>query len=335
MGATPGGAAGLQNKTFPWNKNRSTIQKGVPLKKLKKFIRQKPFSFVIFGMSLLEILIALGLTSGLILLDVKRREKNQISSHRQIAEESIAGLEVSLRSWLRRRNTIEKSFKDTEVVDPVTTISAREGSVAASDNAITKITLDVGSTTGTPVLSQATVNGVTLVGPPLQGSTTGEITSIDPAGLVYIRTMWVENFRPSPDKPETGISDLKVLLWKFSEQTDELDCATLNNCERQVLTIPITTEVTTVPAAGGATATVTVQRGNSEDTGRLNCRDTPMTAIDGPTGPGCRANEVFVLTNNLAPGAAGCNLSGNSDPAKPAKQTTVGCQMGQCCRLVQ
>ena len=103
------------------------------------------------------------------------------------------------------------------------------------------------------LLDQGTaIDGVSLIGPPAPNYP-GGIRSLDGAGWVYIRRMWLENFQlDDPGTPEltepnrtrdetTGSADLQVVIWQFTNRIDKpsLDCVTESNCVRKLLTFPL------------------------------------------------------------------------------------------------
>ena len=293
------------------------------------------------GMNLIELMIALGLTSGLVVMDLERQRGAQVTAQRQLASESQGELESMLKDWLRRENVIANSFG--RGATPVRvyaadgtppTIAAREADAALDDAfAIGAIRLAVGAD---ELISQRSIGGVTLIGmgPASDTSDSDNLEairrdSIDGNGLVFIRAMWIQDFQPYAEidvddggdvgilsgsvggtvSRQMGSANLKVLTWKFSESS-QLNCLTGNNCERQVFTLPL--ELRLQEGIGGDM--------EAHD-GNFGIQCEALRTINVETSPNCDDGDFFRLRQWVDTDASAV--------------FSVGRHTGQCCRFVQ
>lgn len=312
------------------------------------FIRLQNFR----GVSLVELMIGLGLTSGLVLMDLQRQKNNQIVTRSQLATESVSGLRNSLRNWLRQGGTIENSFgwrvmaedaplNKVRIIAGTPTNFARESNDAVIDtNAITGIRLQG----GVNILIQREVDGVRLIGP-VDG--TG-IRSLDNSGWVYIRTMWIQDFQQYSERNtiiddggrdrmarlRRGTANLKVLIWRFTNMMENpgLNCVANNNCEREVITLPL--DLRTF-VNGDAAFGSTPGRGEIFD-GTFGLQCGPTNSISTGDAFNCEGNQFFDVTEELCkvPIAAGSNERRPcaEDGSEPM---SIGERLGRCCRFVQ
>ena len=294
------------------------------------------------GVSLVELLVAMGLTSGLVLMDLERQQNTQVNTNRQMASESLVGVETDLRNWLRQEGTIEESFGNgvgakrvlIHTGDPLPTVFDREADINGN-LAITSIRIiEEGSTTPIEVLSQGSPQGSSVLF--LGHGEGGNIRSLDGRGWAYIRTMWIQEFQaydePSANTdgddgstPETelrrGSANLKVLIWKFTNLLENpgYDCITNNNCEREVLTIPLDLRVVkTANSAEGQNNVDAVVDGTFGLSCRILAVAIKVEDLDDP----CNANEFFDITDS----------ENTADPSDPV---SIGKHRGRCCRFVQ
>ena len=107
------------------------------------------------------------------------------------------------------------------------------------------------------LLRQGTVEGMSFIGEPIG---TNSVSSLDDAGWVYIRSIWVDNWEPyntaipldvksrevlnivrDGGNQVRGKANLAVLVWVFNNLLDNpgLNCRTQNNCTRYVMRLPI------------------------------------------------------------------------------------------------
>ena len=300
------------------------------------------------GISLIELMIGLGLASGLVLMDLERQKNNQVTAQSQEATESIAGLKSDLRSWLRQEGAISASFgRDGTPVTILTTPPANpiDREIIVDTTAITSISIPPppGSPPGAPsipMIARQNIDSVPLMGPVASG---GDIRSLDNAGWTYIKTMWIQDFQEYDSSeedllgdgpPDTtlrrGSANLKVLLWKFTNLLDNpgLDCSiNKQNCEREVITLPLDLRIVDSTAEGLTLNSV------YDGTFGLQCRsilNVVVNAAVGCTSPDvtrcCRSNEFFSQTrgvdDKMPDGSAGSD--GSIDAFK-----------GNCCRFVQ
>ena len=192
------------------------VQKEIDMNNLRKFQ----------GISLVELMIGLGLTSGLVLMDLERQKNNRVAVQSQEATEAVSGLKSNLRSWLRQgtqgsdlsaggvatTSAIANSFGmgatnrvniyETTATTTGAIIRNREVDTAVDSSSdefvITSINLDNAGTPTSMIAQQELPlgvppgTGVKLMGPTTSG---GNIRSLDDAGWTYIRSMWVQNFQ--------------------------------------------------------------------------------------------------------------------------------------------
>ena len=294
------------------------------------------------GLSLVELMIALGLTSGLVILDLERQKNSQVTAKRQLASESRGDVENLLRGWLRQQGTIARSFgnqvdgkkamtnsdlQQVQVFAAPPDIFQRESAVNdgfaivslwveekdISIDPVTGVRTEV--TTPVEVLSQGTINGVRLMGPVEDGQVVSLDGARDGTGWVYIRTMWLEDFKEHDTRTDgagvdkrIGSANLRVLIWQFNDLTanPSLDCATNNNCERKVASIPLELNL----------------NGDSVDQGEfgLSCRPlADLIPIDGSAR--CRGNEFFRVRA--------------WEDQRGGASYSASHQRGDCCRFVQ
>ena len=306
------------------------------------------------GINLLELMLALGLSSGLVLMDLEIRKNDLIARRRQKAEESIGGLESSLRSFFSSSDTIEDSFgvgsaadkRATLATGGQNTIATREASVDRTDPdifTITVISISEGTTT-TPAIVQSTVGGVDLMGEPSSGT----IKSIDGRGNVYIRTMWMSDFQETDPDPisivgptvtvelRQGNATLNVLLWFFPnlKENPGLNCIANNNCERRLLRIPLLVRV-----VNNGTANTLIYDGSSLKMGggsqRLECDSEITIALDiSIANPPCPRPERQFF-NATGPIIQAANCPTGILGADGVTDTLVGCNTGRCCWLAE
>ena len=63
-----------------------------------------------WGISMIEIMVALGLTSGLLMVDAERQRRNIVQAKQLQANEAVAEVLADLQTWLRVEGTIKESF---------------------------------------------------------------------------------------------------------------------------------------------------------------------------------------------------------------------------------
>ena len=224
----------------------------------------------------MKVMVAFIVVSIVVLMDLQRQKQNLIASRNRQAKQAVIEFAASLQSWLGTPNTISFSFgeesatgltgvpnrvqvilyQDTNPTDldsiqndtaDVAVRSSGSPTTPPDDYSIRHLVLTDG-TSGIIVLQRGSVEGVALMGPPplVAGA---DIRSLDSAGWVYIRDMWIDNYQgftrnldgtlPSGDS-RWGRATLRVLIWRFTNLIDRtLDCTTQNNCLHKVISIPL------------------------------------------------------------------------------------------------
>ncbi|MCY4644964.1 MAG: hypothetical protein OXB88_10130 [Bacteriovoracales bacterium] len=292
------------------------------------------------GISLLEIMIGIGLSSGLVIMDLQRQKNVEITSKRKVSQESVSGLRNTLRDWLRQDEAIKNSFgmdSPTRIKivgsDPTCATTNRDSTTNIADAcAIRRIALPNGEVvlrSGTPSGSNVTLIGPPVGPPPPQGNL---IRSLDQSGWTYIRAMWIENFRRDEDslrlqdqstgstlELERGSADMKIIIWKFTNRIDnaQLDCS--NNCIKETITLPLNLKrIKSIPQRG--TLAPAIEAGHIQDGSfGLQCGERDIKEIHEQL---CEDPNEFWNTERTINTATGANSS-------------VGRLEGRCCRFVQ
>ena len=329
------------------------------------------------GISLVELMVGLGLTSGLVLMDLQRQKNAQIVGKSQAATEAISGLNTDIRSWLRQTSTIDASFgvdagdnrkkiahRTTNPLTPPPTSSDREKAAPTDEFAVKGIALKGGN----PVIEEGMVGGVPLMGPRQDGGE-GGIRSLDQAGWVYIKTMWVQDFSeyaiidvdtdndeadiPPPPTPtprttlSRGTANLKVLIWKYNNLIDNpgYDCISNYNCEREVLTLPLDLRIVKVRNFEGPLihnvdqiydGTFGIQCHGLNDNDSINNSMKNPVGIDTQTW--CNPNEIFEVVKRFTVEDY-YDLPNTPNAPDPWPSTldanSIGYMNAHCCRFVQ
>ncbi|MCY4644963.1 MAG: hypothetical protein OXB88_10125 [Bacteriovoracales bacterium] len=118
---------GDRSKFKRW-KIGGTVLSICPIKK------SPPLKLESFGLSILEMMLAMGLTSGFLLMDLKRQKNSQIATNRTLASETAGTQRSIIKKWLRHRETIEKSFG---VTDPTSTDRTQRAQLVGYNNGVT------------------------------------------------------------------------------------------------------------------------------------------------------------------------------------------------------
>ena len=319
----------------------------------------------ITGISLLELTIAMGLTGGLLLIDLQHQKNNTISLRQQVASNSIISLKESLRSLLKQHWTLEASLLENNATPLQTPLVAsavltREvgtivnNTINNDSNMIRRIVVrntNPTTSTNTIIFDQASIGGTELIGY-RDDTYPNNIRSLDNgSGWVYIRSMWVESFIPtvsievdtdnnsSTDSTVTskGTVNLKMIIWKYTNLIDRpgLNCVANNNCERVTLTIPTTVNLVTDARGEGLPVNRPPPIDNDEikkhiySDNKIICREKAF--IKSNNGRfNCQDNEYYVWSEEAFVRPS----------EEPECQTKIGpnpplgsgCWQGQCCR---
>ena len=221
------------------------------------------------GGALLKVLVSISITGLLITADLEKRKLQQVALNRKIASSIPRKIENILRSWLNQPNTIAYSFghqattalqgiPDRKQIKLFATaygassdapsLLAIEALPLSSDFIATYLLIpNPAPTTGgqLKLMPGQASNLDHLIGSP-DGQ--DDIQNIGAIGKVYIKAMWVENFRDSwsiAGDILRGVADLKLLIWIFTHNAqsrdakNSWDCSTHHNCLRRMLTMPI------------------------------------------------------------------------------------------------
>lgn len=315
------------------------------------------------GISLLELLIGMALMAGFLLVGLQRQENNLISRRKQMSRESAENFKNMMQSWLQQSWTMETTLTNTTAVPlaaaPTNPLD-REGAVTADDNdpiimgananMLERFSLRNPADPGNPtiilnqgVFNPGTTNQVRLIGYRDPGPPES-IRSIDEFGQVYIRSMWVQDFVASGeltkdtggDADNTTTSDLskgsanlKIIIWKYTGETDtsELNCLRYFNCEREVITFPVSLTLVTASREG---LTPNTPPPDPLEAGEPLITCDPETVIISGQDHACETNEFFTIMRALyyhSSNPSCHNLFGGVHPPV----STNACTVGRCC----
>ena len=163
-------------------------------------------------------------------------------------------------------------------------------------------------------------SGVWLIGRP-DPAMPGGIRGLDNAGWAYIRAIWVDNYKRYDTvrvaEDNKGMAEFNVLVWTYTNLLERpgLDCATNNNCIREVITLPIDITINRdTPPAGGR-----FYRGlyglDCEVVQRFDTTDTSTR---------CEGDRFFKRIAGI-----------DSDPVEGHENVNVISYWGRCCRPVR
>ena len=259
------------------------------------------------GINLLEIMVGLSLTAGLLLIDLQRQENNMITTKKQMTKESIGSFKNTLQSWLQQNWTMESTLR----INRATVIRAENPDAQPTNNNMIE-SLVVNNPDGGPdeiVLRQGTLPEGTPGGTPgteidligyRDDSRPGGIRSIDHgSGWAYIQSMWVENFAVSNQWEsntngdatttttyQAGSANLKIRIWKYTNLIEKpgLNCELNNNCETQTLTMPIPLTLISASAEPG-----------------VDTNTPPPEPVDTPGAPKGRAPKITCTAQIMVP----------------------------------
>ena len=191
-----------------------------------------------WGISMIEIMVALGLTSGLLLVDAERQRSNIVQAKQLQANEAVAEMLADLQTWLRVKGTIKASFENkvalTNAPDPTTQETKNDDSVLKKVEVL-----------GVEKLKQAKIDTIDFIGRPDGPSNVQALDGRN--GWAYIKAMWIDNFKEHSEITEgtvttkKGTADLNVRTWVFTNRLKDssLDCTTNSNCIKQTHTLPL------------------------------------------------------------------------------------------------
>ena len=185
------------------------------------------------GVAILKIMLAMVLASGLIVIDMERRQKNIINSRRLASIQTITQIEENLKLWLSLPDTVSYSFGEdsnaigvgngnpggrqikvfesttttAQIPDPSPTIPPTDEDLLIQKIVVPSVASSAGDRTFHTYLAQTTIvqtprPNFNLIGyPPLQSALTGAtlpltsmVEGLDGKGWSYIRAMWIDNF---------------------------------------------------------------------------------------------------------------------------------------------
>ena len=284
------------------------------------------------GFILMKVMVGIVVITIIVLMDLQRQKQNLIASRNRQSKQAIVDFAASLQNWLGHPDTFSYSFganssitagglpsnrrkvalyQSAGTVASLANIAEREqaniADRATNNNdkySINHLVLFDGSSGSTLLrLGTATPGGVPMIGPP---DGTSRIKSLDSAGWVYIRSMWIDEF-DWYDAANLGVgnAELKILIWRFTNLLDRpgQNCLANNNCLTKVISVPIDIEV----SSDGTD--ILIERG----TYGLKCGDV---------------SDVQPNTNTCLPGQLFQKLQGIDDPS-PGIQVNI--YRGRCC----
>ena len=266
------------------------------------------------GISMIEIMVALGLTSGLLMVDAERQRSNIVKTRQLQANEAIAEVLADLQTWLRVKGTIKASFQGKVALTTAGVPETQETINNANDSVLKKVEV-----LGVEKLKQAKIGNINFIGRP---DGPDDVQALDGRnGWAYIKTMWIGNFNRHSEitegsiTTEKGTADLNVRTWVFTNrlQDSSLDCTANDNCIKQTHTLPLEIRV------------------NSSDN----------TIVDGDYGVFCRSARdkaspsSKVILVGESPNCGAKEFFNITKANKHATYNTVISHEGQCCQLVQ
>lgn len=329
--------------------------------------RKQIHPWSIKGVTLLELLIAMVIMAGLLLVDIQIQKNNSIALKKQQTDSSIVNLKDSLISLLRQHWTLETSMIASNnaallaTAPSIANILNREavsivdpGLLTPDPNMISTIATRNVSDPSNPriFLHQETIteNGtdIHLIGYN-DPNYPNNLKSIDNgAGWVYIRSMWIQDFVPIEMFPAIntnsdsanstdfarGAVSLKIIIWKYTNLIDRprLNCLAENNCERVILTIPATVTLVTATTEPGVTRRTAFENPSTinptDDGSGTTCSSRTLT-ITNTERFGCRENEYYMLEEFVQAGDTSTKESTLS-----CLGATRGCWVGRCCQYL-
>ena len=234
-----------------------------------------------WGISMIEIMVALGLTSGLLMVDAERQRSNIVNAKQLQANEAVAEVLTNLQTWLRVEGTIKASFAGK--IASITALSpATQENVSSGTSALEKV--EVG---GVERLKQAGIDSINFIGRP-DGSS---IQALDGRnGWAYIKAMWIDNFN------------------KYSEMNvDE----TTTTTTAATTTTPATTTTTTPATATTAATTTTTTTTAATATTAATTTITTTTIIVAEKGTANLNVRTWIFTNRLKDSSLNCTVNNN------------------------
>lgn len=295
-----------------------------------------------WGISLMEIMVAIGLTSGLLLVDMQRQENNQIANQRQTLLEDASQVPVMIRTWLRNSNAITYSFGEeatkgqNNLFNPsgkenmaqkraftttpaLSTRLTNEATARTDEYAIRYLGLPNEALNGGQLkLRPGTIGGVDtglLIGPPNAANNGINTNGLGGSGRIYIRAMWIEGLSiyftdSSLSPPESrGTANMKIVVWRLATRpTGTVSRTCGQGCDQSVYSIPL--DLTVISADNKII----------EGSFGLRCGATKDVGIGGTY---CSKGQFFDILDEKTSGSP-------TDPTNPDLQSITG-YMGRCC----
>ena len=229
------------------------------------------------GVSLVEIMVAMGLTSVLLLTDMQRHDNNQKATLKRSLLESASDIPTKVRAWLRNPNVISYSFGSKGNVAlaggatfhgkrPIPLLQASPVGyrqvpepMSTPYNILGFLTRNSLEAPSSSDLEDQTNN--MLIGPPNSDNSDISSSGMDGTGRVYIRAMWVESFNsyftgydvnqaptptatatpgtPPPDNWKRGTASLKAVVWRFTSRPTSPSLTCGDGCTQSTFDIPL------------------------------------------------------------------------------------------------
>ena len=301
---------------------------------------------------MVEVMVAVGLTSVLLLTDMQRHDNNQQALQRHSSLESAENIPSTIRTWLRNPNVIEYSLglKSSQALSGTATYSRKKVYTSAQDvaswlsstttasHSIQHLRIPNGSSPPNgdtlKLRPGTTTTNTRLIGPPNGDNSDISSNGMDGKGKVYIRAMWIENFspyfsgydnslvtpppNPPPSNPspnwKRGTANLKIVVWRLTSSPSANAPATCaDGCRQSVYDTPLDLRVTLNNAIPSNNNQII------DGSFGLRCGEASYTSVIDP--PNCAPNEFFDITE--------------SQNAKTDGTVSIGSHLGRCCRFIQ